>query len=68
MRQYSSRFDWFWILIGSIDFHEVKNTKFDYFAYNYFYLCEPAVFQIGNWEMKRGQGADLVSIPTYLYI
>ena len=45
----------------------MENTKFDYCAYYYFYLCEPAVFQIGNWEMKRGQGADLVSIPTYFY-
>ena len=49
-------------------FHEVENTKFDYCAYYYFYLCEPAVFQIGNWEMKRGQGADLVSIPKCFYM
>ena len=41
----------------------MKSTKFDYCAYYYFYLCEPAVFQIGNWEIKRGQGAD-----QYLHI
>ena len=46
----------------------MENTKFDYCAYYYFYLCEPAVFQIGNWEIKRGQGADLASIPTYFYM
>ena len=46
----------------------MENTKFDYCVYIYFYLCEPAVFQIGNWEMKRGQGADLVSIPKCFYM